>query len=111
MPSTESSLVLDAVSRLSPSVFEPFVHSLARTGYRGRLGLVLADYNAADRKRFEQLADFAVSVTDEYPPVSASWLINALGRLHRTKGLRRAYPHAFTLAIALGAERNSLRRW
>lgn len=110
MASTASSLVLGFAAGLTPSFLDPFVNSLRATDYRGRFGLVLAHYDDEDRRRLERTADVTLDVDGLYPPAGGP-LVEGLRRMRRTRGLRRAYPLAFTVAVSTGTERGSLRRW
>lgn len=97
-------------ARLPPATVEPFVRSLQATGYRGRLGLIVAHYDEHQRAALERLADFCIDVDGLYSPRS----VRTLQLLHwarRTRGVRRAYPAAFILNSAAARERDSLDRW
>lgn len=111
MASTSSSLVLGFAAGLRPSFLDPFVKSLRATGYRGRLGLVLAHYDAQAQAQLERHADVVLNVGARYADGPDPRLVSALRRLRATRGARRAYPLAFELAAAAGPERASQSRW
>ncbi|MEY2420239.1 MAG: hypothetical protein QOI95_306 [Acidimicrobiaceae bacterium] len=111
MASTQRSLVLGFTARLEPSVIEPFVNSLRSTGYQGKLGLILAQYDdpiAVDA--FRRMADVIVQVDDDYrqPAAAPLWL---LGMARRTRGVRRLYPALFSTIVRIGREIDSSDRW
>jgi hypothetical protein len=105
--STPSSLVLGVVSWLPAQMIAPFASSLRASPYQGRFGLVLGDgYTPADVAAMAQLADFVVEVADRYRRPSAAAL-RALAFARATRGVRRAYPLAFRLAVAAGRDRQA----
>jgi hypothetical protein len=106
-----SSLILGFAARISPALFEPFAASLRETGYEGRFALVIAQYDAADRRRFAELADLVVAVDDAYPAPRIPLPVGALRWMREQRGVRRAYPAAFSLAAAAASERRALDRW
>lgn len=111
VPSSARSLVLGFASRLPPATIEPFLVSLHRSGYRGRIGLVLGGYDASETKRLHGQVDFTSSVDACYPPPQPAVLVGALQRMRHQRGLRRTYPWAFAGVAWLGRERSSLGRW
>jgi hypothetical protein len=110
MTSTPSSLVLGFVWGLAPGDVEPFSRSLRATGYKGRLGLVLAQYADDEARAVDVLADFSVQVDREYEYASRR-LVNALRWMTHSRAVWRAYSIAFSFVA--GATRPSLRlaRW
>ncbi len=101
MPSTHSSLILGAATRIPPSYVSPFVESLRAVGYAGRLGFVLGQYGPAERSELEQLADITVWADDTYTACHPR-TVGVLARARSTRRVRRAYPNAFRLAAAVG---------
>jgi len=110
MTSAPSSLVLGFAARLSPTYFEPFIRSLRATGYKGQLGLVLAQYESAEREHLEQMADLSASVDSQYAALGHRPIVKCLRRMRATRGLARAYPTAFSLAQLVSRERTSTDR-
>ncbi len=110
MASTEKSLVLGFAARLDPTFIEPFARSLRATGYIGRLGLVLAQYDERDLSVLSALADLVMVVDDRYgtPNRELLWLLK---KARSTRGFRRYYTPLFMLACRIGRERTSQARW
>lgn len=94
MPSTSATVVLGAATRLAPRSFEPFAASLRATGYRGRLGIVIGQYNQPDTREIQELADFSTVVDGSYGRVSGL-LVGGLRATRDTRGVRRAYRPLF----------------
>jgi hypothetical protein len=104
-------LVLGVAFGLPASAIEPFVHSLRATGYRGRLGLILARCSENDLRAFQSLADFTVVIDELYPLPGPEWLLATMAWLRRTPGARRLYPAVFVAWATAGRERDSHTRW
>lgn len=111
MSSTTSSLVIGSVTRLPPRFFEPFITSLRRTGYRGKLALLLGQYDDTEIRKFEELVDICVPLDQHYGAPVSPRLINGLAWMRNARGVRRLYPAGFALSVAVGRERDSLDRW
>lgn len=111
VPSTADSLVLGFAARLSPALLAPFVSSLRATGYRGRIGFVLAHYGEAELDELRDMVDVTFDVSHHYASASQSPSIRLLRGLRTTRGLRRLYPTAFTLSTLAGPERGASQRW
>lgn len=110
MTSTPSSLVLGCATSLPSTYFEPFARSLRATGYEGRLCLVLGHYGDDEARALADLADFAVGVDAQYPPVNRL-AVNALRSMRETRRVRRAYSRTFSLVAAATSRRKRLARW
>lgn len=111
MGSSSTSLTLGFAAGLPPETIEPFILSLRASGYRGRLGLVVALYGEEDLDRFRALADLVIVADSRYEAPPPQRLTRFLGLMRRTRGVRRVYPAAFTLAALAGRERESQARW
>jgi len=96
--STPASLVLGCATRLPPTLFEPFIRSLRATGYRGRLGLILGQFDEQEAKVLSELADFAVRVDGDYESLYQP-AVRVLQAMRSTRRVRRAYPIAFAAVV------------
>jgi hypothetical protein len=109
--SSETSLVLGVAAGLPRSAIEPFADSLRATGYAGRFGLVLAQYDDRALDELRSLADFSVVVDAGYPAPRPAWLLQRLKWLRDTPGWRKLYPSAFRAWACAGRERTVRARW
>jgi len=110
MTSTSSSLVLGCATRLAPRYFEPFVRSLRATGYKGRLGLVLGNYEENEARALDELADFSVRVDCQYQTVSQP-VVSVLRSMREARRVRRAYPLTFSMVAVATRRQRRVPRW
>ncbi len=114
MGSTSSSIVLGLAAGLPTESVEPCVRSLRATGYRGRVGLVLAKNDAATARQLEGLADLTLTVDQRYHPPAPKLVIRCLraARNRRARNVfERAYGGAFIVWAAACRERHSREHW
>jgi hypothetical protein len=109
--SSPSSLVLGAATGLAPATIEPFVESLRRTGYHGRVGLILAGYDREDLQKLRAMVDLTWVVDDQYHDRVARILSRPLDGVRQTRFQHSLYPAAFMLCTRLCRERNACTRW
>lgn len=114
MGSTSSSLVLGLAAGLPTESIEPCVRSLRASGYRGRVGLVLAKNDAATARQLEGLADLTLTADQRYRSPAPKLVIRCLraarNRRER-KAFKRAYNGAFMVWAAACRERHSREHW
>ena len=99
--SSERCLVMGAVWSMAAAQVEPFVVSLRRTGFSGRICLVAARLDPAEAAATAALVDELILVDELYPAVAPLPVVRALNWIKRTRGTRRHYQRMFRLAARL----------
>ena len=110
----DAQLVMGVATTLPAEEFEPFFETLRNSGYDGRTGLIIADYEPAEAARVSELADIVWNLDEDHPRASsrrADAAVRALKFLKHQRGLRRTFTPAFGIASRLSREKNAQRRW
>lgn len=110
MSSTSRSVVLGAYADLPARQLEPFARSLRATGFKGSLCVVAGLFDSEQRAALGALADDVLDVDASYS-TELRRVRALLGRVRRTRRLRRIYPLLFRLAARTRAQRAAYARW
>jgi hypothetical protein len=92
---------MGAVWTMQASQIEPFVVSLRRTGFAGRVCIVAARLDPTEAEAIAALVDELILVDDLYPRVAPRPLVRALHLIKHTRGTRRHYPWIYRLATRI----------
>ncbi len=103
--SSDNVAILGFASNLDATHFTPFLQSLRRVGYDGRVAVFVSNLDPSAQAEIAQWADQVIPVDAEYPAVAPAWALAVLRRIKTTRGLRRHFGRAYAIVgRALHAE-------
>jgi hypothetical protein len=96
---SEQPVILGFSSGMAARYVTPFLESLRRTEFSGRVCVFVCQTSAEDVAAITRLADRVITVDDDYPPLAPRWAVAGLKRMKVTRGLRRHFGRAYGVVV------------